>query len=119
MSHLPLASYLRTHRRKSGLTQQELARILGYVHGGPVSRHELAADVPSFLAGLGYEAVFRISVSDMFPGVYEKIERTIESRLAEFERELTGRSATGADAKAVAQKLEWLWERKNGIELQK
>lgn len=117
MSHRPLASYLRTHRRKSGLTQHELARILGYAHGGPISRHELAADAPSFLAGLSYEAVFRISVSEMFPGIYEEIEKTIESRLAEFERDLTGRSATGADAKAIAQKLEWLWARKNGIEL--
>ena len=116
MSHRPLASYLRTHRRKSGLTQHELARILGYAHGGPVSRHELATDIPSFSAGLGYQAVFRISVSDMFPGMYQAIESTIESRLAEFERELTGRNATSADAKVIAQKLEWLWARRNGIE---
>jgi len=37
MTNTP-SNLLRTHRKNSGLTQRELARVLGYRHAGPVLR---------------------------------------------------------------------------------
>lgn len=110
-------NYLRTHRRKSGLTQRELAYLLGYRAQGQVSRHERTKDVPSFLVAIGYEIVFRVPVAELFPGAYAHVGRLIEARVAEMESILHGKGAKGRDANAIAQKLEWIHERRNPIEV--
>jgi DNA-binding XRE family transcriptional regulator len=117
MAQKRLAGRLRTHRKKSGLTQKELARVLGYKHGGPMCRHERGGDVPPLVTALAYEAIFRVPVAELFPGIYQTVEQTIETRLANFERALGQRSAKDGDAKDTAQKLQWLWSRRNGIDL--
>lgn len=117
MTHQQLATYLRSHRRNSGLTQWELASVLGYKHEGPVCRHEQATSIPPFFMALGYEVVFRVPASRIFPGFYQTVEQAIEARLAALEMELQMKSAQDRDAKATARKLEWLWARKNGIEI--
>jgi hypothetical protein len=66
---------------------------------------------------LSYEAVFRVPVAQIFPGFYQTIEQAIEERLAALEIEFQAKSAQDRDAKATARKLEWLWARRNGIEL--
>jgi DNA-binding XRE family transcriptional regulator len=117
MTQQQLATYLRSHRRNSGLTQRELASILGYKHEGPVCRHEQATSVPPFFMALAYEAVFRVPASQIFPGFYQTVEQAIEAKLASLEIELQAKSAQDRDAKVTARKLEWLWARRNGIEL--
>jgi len=117
MAQQQCASHLRTLRKKSKLTQLELARILGYEHGGPVSRHERAIDTPPLAVTLAYQAIFRVPVAQIFPGIYQTVEQTIEARLADFERALGQKSARDRDAKETAQKLESLAARRNGIEL--
>lgn len=82
-----------------------------------MSRHEWAIDAPPLVTALAYEAIFRVPVSHIFPGIYRAVEHTMEARLAEFERTLGQKSAKDSDANETAQKLEWLWSRQNGIEL--
>ena len=48
-------AHLRTLRRKSGLSQKELAHILGFRSGAPISRHERSDTVPDLLTALGYD----------------------------------------------------------------
>jgi DNA-binding XRE family transcriptional regulator len=107
------ASYLRSHRKQSGLSQRELAQLLGYPNQGQVSRHERVACLPPFLIALSYQAIFRIPVSEIFPGVYESTKQVIEERLVKMENDLQQRSAKGRNAAMIARKLEWLWERQN------
>ena len=109
----PLVNYLRVHRRKSGLTQNDLARVLGYDDYGSVSRHERFAAVPSLLMALRYQVLFREPVSEIFAGLNESVEFEVESRLAEFENYLGEQSARGPRAMAIARKLEWLSERRS------
>jgi transcriptional regulator with XRE-family HTH domain len=108
-----VASYLRSHRRKSGLSQRELAGILGYLTEVQISRHERSVAIPGLMIVLGYEAIFRVPVSEMFPGLYRTIEAGIEERLAILENELQRSTAKGRQAQSIARKLEWLWERRN------
>ena len=113
MNHSHLASYLRSHRKRSGLSQREIAHLLGYPDQGPVSRHERLCNVPPLLIALSYQAIFRVPVSDLFPGVYEATRQAIEERLAKMGHDLEQCSAKGRNAAMIARKLEWMWERQN------
>jgi len=111
-SRQPLVNYLRAHRRRSGLTQSDLARVLGYDHYGSVSRHERFGAVPSLLVALSYQVLFREPVSEIFAGLNESVEFDMEIRLSKFESYLGEQSAHGPRAAAIARKLEWLSERR-------
>ena len=117
MTQEQLATYLRSHRRNSGLTQREIASVLGYKHANPVCRHEQAISIPPFFIALAYETVFRVPAAQMFPGFYRTVEHAVETRLAAFEAELQSKSAHDRDARATARKLEWLWTRRNSIDI--
>jgi DNA-binding XRE family transcriptional regulator len=117
MAQKKLASHLRSHRKKSGLSQLELAGLIGYLSEDAVMRHEQVASIPSLTIALAYEAIFRVPVSRLFPGVYEAVEERVDVRLAAMERRLQEKSAKDRDASAAARKLEWLWARRNGIEV--
>ncbi|HEY1757838.1 MAG TPA: hypothetical protein VGG72_20885 [Bryobacteraceae bacterium] len=109
-----IASHVRFHRRKSGLSQRELAEILGSLGEAGISRHEHVVTHPKFLiAVMGYEIVFRVPIADLFPGVYETVELGIETRLTILEQKLQQSTAKGREAALIARKLEWLWERRN------
>jgi len=109
-----LVNYVRAHRKRAGLSQREVALILGYGDEGVISRHELFRTVPPLLMALGYEAIFRTSVSELFPGLRETIEHAIEVSLVEFERDLRKQeeAAKGSQLAVISRKLEWLAERR-------
>lgn len=95
------------------MSQERLGKLLGYPDEGPVSRHERLRSVPPLRIALGYQAIFQIPVSELFPGVYERIKQDVEARLAELERTLQQSNARGRDATRIARTLEWFWERQN------
>lgn len=107
------SSYLRTHRKKSGFSQRELAAVLGFLTEIQVSRHERSVTIPGLMIALGYEAIFRAPISEIFPGLYRAVEAGIEDRLEDMENELQQSTVKGRKAASIARKLEWLWERKN------
>ena len=110
---IQLASYLRSHRKKCGLSQRELALILGTLSEGQVSKHERSVSIPPLLVALGYEVVFCASLATLFPGIYETVRLGVEERLSTLESELQQSTAKGQKAALIARKLEWLWERRN------
>lgn len=116
MAPRDFASYLRTHRKRSGLTQRELAKLLGYASKSLVSRHETASGIPTLDIALAYEAIFRVPISQIFPELYRSIEASVETRLAAMEADLRQKGGKGRSARLTAQKLEWAWARKHGIE---
>ena len=63
------------------------------------------------LIALGYQAVFRVPVAELFPGVYETVELGIEKRLAAIEIDLQESTVKGRRAHTVARRLEWFYER--------
>lgn len=109
----PLVNYVRVHRRKAYLSQRELGQMLGYDDEGAIARHERFRSLPPFLIALGYEIVFKIPVSELFPGLKQTMEIGIEKRIAEFEQDLRTKSGLGPQAAVIARKLEWISERRN------
>jgi transcriptional regulator with XRE-family HTH domain len=103
---------IRRHRKKSGLTQEELARILGYADDGAVSRHEQSMTVPPLLIAIAYQAVFQVPISDLFPGIQSAVEQAVARRLVELEAGLLERINNAKRRRLAAQKLAWLDERR-------
>lgn len=113
MAHKRIASHIRTHRKRSGLTQRELARLIGHRTGAKVSRHERGLTIPTLPVALSYEAIFKVPISELFPGVQEAIIKSTEARLAKLELTLGRMSAGDRDADATARKLQFISARKN------
>jgi transcriptional regulator with XRE-family HTH domain len=108
MTSEPIASRLRTLRKKSGLTQAELAEILGFNAETPISEHERSQVVPNLLTAMAYEVIFGIPISHQFLGLFEAVEASVEIRLAQLEKRLQDSEAKGRDAILTARKLEFL-----------
>ncbi|MBI2755073.1 MAG: helix-turn-helix transcriptional regulator [Betaproteobacteria bacterium] len=77
MSELRVLCYLRTHRRVWGLTQRELARLLGLVCGAQVSRIENSKRAPALRVALACQTLFGIPPCDMFPHVHAEVEEQV------------------------------------------
>src|SRR5215210_6229819 len=81
-------NYLRTHRRRAGLSQAEMAFLLCSRSGAKVSRYEHGARRPSLETLFVYEVVFRVPVREFFPEVFREIERKTTRRAALLARKL-------------------------------
>ena len=76
-----LSNYLRMHRRRWTLSQAELAELLGLEAGQTVSRYEKGGSQPSLEVALMYQALFDVSVRELFLGVAEGKEAELLKRV--------------------------------------
>ena len=103
-----LPNYLRLHRKKTGLSMRELGTLVGNSGEEQVSRHERFETLPPFVIAVAYEVVFRVPVSELFPGIRDRTEREVEQRIEALREVLELRSGRGRDAAMTARKLEWI-----------
>ena len=96
-----LVHYLRTHRKRLALSQDELAWLLGCRHGSKVSRYERFARMPSLNTVFAYEIIFGVPARDLFAGIFEAVEHATLKR-AEL---LVRRLQAGPSNRSVAIKL--------------
>ncbi len=111
MATLRLQNYLRAYRRKSGLTQQEVAFLLGFRNGEPISRYEKRRRLPPLETALACEAIFGVPVSELFAGVRETKEKEIRKRMLELRSKLSVKTPAGSEALETSHKLKWLHAR--------
>jgi transcriptional regulator with XRE-family HTH domain len=89
MSH-KLQNYLRTYRKRAGLSQNEVAFLLGCKSGTKVSRYERLNRKPSLETAFAYEAVFGVPAKDLLAGVFQKVDDKIKKRAQLLSRKLNG-----------------------------
>ena len=109
---IPLESYLRTYRKRSGFSQEEIASLLGCQSGAKVSRYEQGDREPNLHTVFAYEVIFRASASLLFAGMYEKVERSVRERA----RLLADRIADAKPDRATSQKLAILESLASGLD---
>lgn len=80
MTSLQLPNYLRANRKRLALSQDEVAFLLGTQSGANVCRNERFVREPSLETALAYEVIYKRSMSELFPGVYQKVEREVVER---------------------------------------
>lgn len=76
-----LSNYLRTYRKRSGLTQEELARLFGCQSGQIVSRYEHNVREPNLRAIFAFQIVFGITADKLFPRIYAQAENLARKRV--------------------------------------
>ena len=106
-----LENYLRTYRRRSGLTQRELAFLLGWETETQVSRYEKRHRLPPLATALACEEVFGVPAAELFAGVRESAVKTMRKRMVELRSKLQdtgGAAQTKSEARLTEQKLRWL-----------
>jgi hypothetical protein len=102
-----LANYVRAHRKRVGLSQREVAFMLGYKNEAAVAKHESFRAVPPLLIALAYEIIFQVPAGELFAGFREVVETSVEQRILEFKARLE-ETGTGKQDQGTARKLEWL-----------
>jgi transcriptional regulator with XRE-family HTH domain len=90
-----LPNYLRTYRKRSYLSQDEVAYLLGCKDGARVSRYENFSRRPSPEAIFAYEIIFHLPARELFAGHYLKIEKNVLKRAQLLARKT---SAVNSDA---------------------
>lgn len=78
MSQLP--NYLRSHRKRLALSQDEVAFLLGALSGAKVCRYERFIREPGLETALAFEVIFQKSVREIFAGLYRKVEQQVTAR---------------------------------------
>lgn len=109
MSSPQLPNYLRAHRKRLALSQDEVAFLLGAQSGAKVCRYERFVREPSLETALAYQAIFKRSVSELFGGLYQKVEGEVTERA----KVLAGRKDSKAN-RQMARKREAIAELASG-----
>jgi transcriptional regulator with XRE-family HTH domain len=87
MANHKLPNYLRASRKTSGLSQEEIAFLLGF-HSSHISRYERFRRAPGFRIAVAFEVIFKTSVRVLFTGDYHIIEKAIRRRAKHLARRL-------------------------------
>jgi transcriptional regulator with XRE-family HTH domain len=99
--HAPCA--LRTYRRSWGLSQRELAGLLGFESRAQVSRIERGKRAPGLETALACSSLFSVPLDELFPQFVEEIADRLRERIARLHEE-----RPHATTVAVARKRELL-----------
>jgi len=78
MTRLP--NYLRSNRKRLALSQAEMGFLLGNLGGSKMCRYERFSREPSLATALAFEVIFQRPASELFGGLYQKIEQDVAAR---------------------------------------
>ncbi|WP_375414588.1 helix-turn-helix transcriptional regulator [uncultured Bradyrhizobium sp.] len=85
-----LDSYLRVHRKKWGLSQDELAGLIGSRSGATVSRLEGLRRHPNLRTAFAVQIIFGEPLEKLFPKVFDQVEDALMRRANALHEELQG-----------------------------
>ncbi len=87
----PLPNYLRTHRKRARLSQQDVAFLIGCKSSARISRYERCRQNPNLRTLLAYELLLHTPIRELYGGVAEEVERDMKKRVRLFVRHLARR----------------------------
>ena len=80
MPNNKLPHYLRAYRKRAGLSQADVAFLLGCRSGAKVSRYEHFARQPTLPVAFAYEVIFNTAARELFSGVFQESQQKILQR---------------------------------------
>jgi transcriptional regulator with XRE-family HTH domain len=76
-----LPNYLRVYRQKTGLSQQDMAYLVGSRIGGvKVCRYERRQREPNLKNAIAFEIVLGTAMRELFAGTFDEVRKRIERR---------------------------------------
>jgi len=109
MTSHKLANYLRAYRKRSGLSQSEVAYLLGCKNGNQVSRYERRMHMPPLRTALAFQAALDTPLSELYAGTYESVAKQVAARGQSLAVQIQTRSVKRGKS-VIAYKLQWLAE---------
>jgi transcriptional regulator with XRE-family HTH domain len=106
-----LENYLETYRKDLGLTQQEVAFLLGSEDGAQVSRYENRRRLPPIETALACEEIFGVPSAELFAGIRQSVGKDVAKRRLELMSRLQAKALKGSAAQINAYKLRRLADR--------
>ncbi|MBI3818854.1 MAG: helix-turn-helix domain-containing protein [Planctomycetes bacterium] len=82
------------HRKRSGLSQHEVAVLLGCQSGAKVSRYECGDRVPLLPDILALEIIYRAPARDLFAKTFDVVAPKIKGRAQKLSRDLDAQPFT-------------------------
>jgi transcriptional regulator with XRE-family HTH domain len=101
-----LHNYLRTHRRRFGLSQADVAILLGATSGTKVSRYENFKRMPDAVTVFALEIIYNRPAGELFAGSYDTIRASVRDRARRMMKEL--KKQPEKQDKNIVRKLELL-----------
>ena len=77
-----LDNYIQMHRERVGLTQNDLAFLIGIEERSAISQYERDLRLPTLDKLLALEIVFGETIQNLFAGIAERLRETVASRAA-------------------------------------
>jgi transcriptional regulator with XRE-family HTH domain len=94
-----LVHHLRSYRKTFGLSQNEVARLLGSRQGSNVCRYERFRSVPSLQTAIAYEIIFKASLADLLPDLYAEVRELISRRARTLLKKMANGSQPSQESK--------------------
>lgn len=94
-----LPNYLRTFRKRAGLSQEDVALLLGCSNGSKVSRYEQLARQPTLATALACEALFGAPLSELFAGMYDEACESVLARARSLVEQLERQPGSAPERK--------------------
>ncbi len=110
-----LENYLHSYRKESGLSQQEVAFLLGCEDGTLVSRYEKRRRLPPIETALACEEIFGVPFAELFAGMRQSVGKDVAKRRLELKLRLESKALKGSAAQINAYKLRWLADRERPL----
>jgi transcriptional regulator with XRE-family HTH domain len=83
-----LVHYLRNERKRLGLTQADIAALLGMQWKTRVSKYERGEVQPSLDIGLAYQKIYGKPIAEIFGGANAKVRASVRERARRLLRDL-------------------------------
>ena len=83
-------NYLRSYRLRWGLSQRELAYLLGWSRSEAISRIEMKQRAPTLKLVIGCFVLFGTTAAELFPDLSTSIETDVIARTWEFYEKIQG-----------------------------
>ncbi len=80
-----LPHYLRIERRRAGLSQTDIAVLLGVRTASKISRYERGRRLPPLKTALAYEAILGKPIAELFGGTFQPIRAEVGRRARALE----------------------------------
>ena len=94
-----LAVYLRAYRRRWGLSQSELAILIGFNDRGMISRIERQMRRPSLSTAIACRILFGMHAIEIFPAFFADVEEAVLERVQALYDDLQGSRSRMTPAK--------------------
>lgn len=111
MPTIKLPNYLRSYRKRCGLSQSELAYLVKLADKSAWSNIERFHRQPSLRTALACEEVFGVPASQLFAGIKASADRETIRRMRLLRRRLDASRGAGRCLHRLAQKIQWLVHR--------